>query len=465
MKRVFFRCQLLGVVAVFAFYAQSGAAQEQKAPAVHYTVTDLGVISAANPGPLVITNDGLIAETLTVSDALHAAISIRGRTQIDLAKNGGLGGPNSSAFGVNDWGQAAGEAESAESNSEDFCGFGTQQVCQAFIWRFGAMSPLPLLKEENGVAGRNASAQGINIWGQVAGVAENGTPDSTCSYDPASLQFQIYQFKPVIWTNGKIQELPTSGINSKGKAFNDPDGVVFRINDSGQAVGATGECTGFSGFSYLNGLHATLWRNGSVIDLGNLGGMATPPPGSGLGNFGNFAYNVNRWGHAVGVSGKSDGSAHAFLWTPEKLIQDVGTIPANGNTPADIGSIGLAISDLDDIGGVSFPADPNALPRAFIRPHGGTPVDLNSFVTENTADLYLFTACSINSRGEIVGLALDAEGSFHGYLATPNDSAADSSAELSAETRSSRFEHAWKVLRDRLGLFGAGAVRSAPKNN
>jgi hypothetical protein len=91
------------------------------------------------------------------------------------------------------------------------------------------------------------------------------------------------------------------------------------------------------------------------------------------------------------------------------------------------------------------------LPRAFIRPHGGTPLDLNSLVTENPADLYLFTACSINSRGEIVGLAFDAEFNLHGYLATPNNSAADSSAESGAEVRWSRFEYAWKVLRDRLG--------------
>jgi len=81
---------------------------------------------------------------------------------------------------------------------------------------------------------------------------------------------------------------------------------------------------------------------------------------------------------------------------------------------------------------------------------------LNTLVTENPADLYLFTVCSINSRGEIVGLALDTEGNFHGYLATPNDGAADSSAESSAESRSSRFEYAWKVLRDRLGPFRAG---------
>jgi probable HAF family extracellular repeat protein len=448
---------------ILTTFAGSNWAQEEsklplnKTAQTSYTLTDLGLVGPS-PGPLVITNDGLIAESVPVSDAWHAAISFLGRTLIDLAKAGGLGGPNSAAFGVNEFAQSAGEAETADSNSEDFCAYGTQHVCAAFIWQNGFMRALPLLKDENGVAGGNAAAKGINIWGQVAGSAENTTLDSTCPpYDPASFQYQTYQAKPVIWANGKIRELHTSGTDSNGNAFRDPDGVAFRINNSGEAVGTTGTCAGFTGFSYVSGLHATLWKaDGSVIDLGNLGGIATPPSGSGLGNFGNLAYYVNSRGDVVGTSGTSDGSAHAFLWTPEKLIQDVGTVPANGSTPADAASIGLAISDLDDIGGVSFPANANALPRAFLRPHGGTPVDLNSLVTENTADLYLFTVCSINSRGEIIGLALDTEGNFHGYLATPNDSAADSSTEASAESRSSRFEYAWKVLRDRLGPFRAG---------
>lgn len=439
----------IAVGAMLAMFAGLAWAQEQKAQAVRYTVTDLGLVGPS-PGPLVITNDGLIAESVPVSNAWHAAISFLGRTPIDLAKAGGLGGPNSAAFGVNELGQAAGEAETADSNSEDFCAYGTQHVCAAFIWQNGVMRELSLLKDENGMAGRNAVAHGINIWGQVGGYAENTIPDSTCPpYDPAALQYQTYQFKPVIWTNGEIRPLPTFGIDSKRKAFNDPDGVVFRINDSGLAVGATGTCAGFT-FAYLYALHATLWQNGSVIDLGNLGGTGPQPP---LG-FGNFAYYVNSSGQVVGTSGTSYGLQHAFFWSPETLIQDLGTIPG------DVASVGLSISDLGDIGGVSFPAGsllavPTASPRAFIRPKGGTMVDLNSLIPADS-ELYLFAACSINSRGEIIGMALDAQGNFHGYLATPNDGAVDSSDTSSAAIRSSHFGYAWQVVRDRLGPFRAG---------
>jgi probable HAF family extracellular repeat protein len=312
------------------------------------------------------------------------------------------------------------------------------------------MSSLAALKDAYGVAGKNFGAKGINILGQVAGVAENTTTELTCPpYSPASLQFQTYEFKPVIWTNSEIHQLPTSGVDSKGKAFTDPDGVVFRINDSGLAVGATGTCTGVTGFSYLTGLHSTLWHNGSVVDLGNLGGIATPPPATGLGNIGNFAYYVNRSGHVVGTSGTKDGSFHAFLWTRETLIQDLGTIPG------DVASVGLATNDLGDIGGGSFPAGsllatPTAAPRAFIRSNGGTMVDLNPLVTGHTG-LQLITACSINSRGEIIGLALDDLGNFHGYLATPSSENEDSSTDLSAASRSARFEYAWSLARQRMG--------------
>jgi probable HAF family extracellular repeat protein len=439
MKRAWFRWQFVGAFAASAFLAQIATAQGQKAHAVQYTVTDLGLVGPS-PGPTVITNNGLIADSMGVSDVWHATLWFLGM-QFDLVRSGGLPGANSGALGVNERGQAAGQAETndPDPNLEDFCAFGSRQGCQAFLWQYGVMSALPMLKDANGLAGRNAAAKGINILGQVAGTAENTTIDTTCpAYDPSpmALQFQKYQFKPVIWENGEVKELATSGTDASGNAFNDPDGVVFRINDHGLAVGATGTCTGLTNVgTYLNSLHATLWQNGAVTDLGNLGGIA--PQG-----FGNFAYNINRWGHVVGTSGTKDGSFHAFFWSPDTLIQDLGTVAD------DAASVGLAISDVGDIGGVSFPSDPNAAPRAFIRPDGGTMTDLNSLVTGNT-NLYLFSICSINSRGQIIGLALDAEGNFHGYLATPSDGAASSVD--SSEARSQRFEFAWQLARDRLG--------------
>ena len=54
------------------------------------------------------------------------------------------------------------------------------------------------------------------------------------------------------------------------------------------------------------------------------------------------------------------------------------------------------------------------------------PANLNSLVVDNPSGLFLALAVSINSRGEIVGLAFTSSMEPHGYLATPVQSKSDS---------------------------------------
>jgi probable HAF family extracellular repeat protein len=89
-----------------------------------------------------------------------------------------------------------------------------------------------------------------------------------------------------------------------------------------------------------------------------------------------------------------------------------------GTVGNDVASVALFNNDLGDIVGISFDADFN--PRAFLRPDGGTPVDLNSLVPADSP-LFLIDACSINSHGQIIGIAVDASGNAHGYLASPKN--------------------------------------------
>jgi uncharacterized membrane protein len=122
----------------------------------------------------------------------------------------------------------------------------------------------------------------INSRGEVAGYAETNTPDP----DPACT---VSQFKPVLWKNGNARELST--------VSGDPDGVAAWINDKGQAVGASGACGAFSPYSGLHLVenHALLWeKDGSMIDLGNLGGTG--------GIAGNHACAINNRGQVVGHS-------------------------------------------------------------------------------------------------------------------------------------------------------------------
>jgi probable HAF family extracellular repeat protein len=161
--------------------------------------------------------------------------------------------------------------------------------CLPYVWQYAVTIPLPTLGGNNGVASM------INKQGTVAGWAENTTLDPTCQA-PQKLQFQ-----PVIWENGEIQQLPTSS--------GDLEGVAEGINDKGQVVGGSGSCAGLDPFNflYLVAHHALLWETGTVTDLGNLGG-------SGLGFYGNIAYDINNQGQVVGASDlKGDTSSHAFL--------------------------------------------------------------------------------------------------------------------------------------------------------
>jgi len=385
-------------------------------PSPRYTVTDLGLVGGPPGQPIVVANNGLISGGAAVSNTVwHAMLWFHGR-QFDLAKAGGLGGPSSEAFGINEKGQAVGKAETPnlDRNGEDFCGFGSQHVCHPFIWQNGVTAPLPLLRNENGLTGANGGANAINNRGQIVGTSENGEQDSTCpSVNHALGQSQQFRFKPVIWQNGTVKELPT--------VSGDPDGIAFAINDNGQAVGASGECTRFlsnGDLTYLHGLHATLWENGTVTDLGNLGGVA--------GGGGNTAFSINNRGQVVGHMGTANGPAHAYLWSKDAGMQDLGTLPG------DFTSVALSINENGDIVGISLDAKFN--PRAYVRLDGGMLVDLNSLIPADTP-LFLFDACSINSRKEIIGIAVDSAGNFHGYLATPSNATDDSAAAPSEDNR------------------------------
>jgi probable HAF family extracellular repeat protein len=401
---------LLGVLAI-----PVGLAAQKP---MRYTIKDLGFVGTNfdQPGqPFEISNNGWVSGGAGIGTAYgppaHAVLWHGGST-IDVGKPG-LGG-NSIAYGVNEWGHAVGEAEDTSSDlstTEDFCGFqfmgysSTPAPCVPFIWKDDRMVPLKTLGGANGVA------FWINSYGFIAGYAENKIEDSTC---PAGGS-QVYQFKPVAWYGAWVLPLATAGKDADGAAFDDPDGVALAVNELGQVVGSTGTCSTFNPVSLLNlqPVHAVLWQNGKALDLGGLPGQS---------NY--MAESINNRGEVVGGS-----SVEGFLWTREKGMQRLGYV---GN---DNFSTGIGINDDGEVVGVSANFSPdgaiNAI-RGFVRQNGKL-VDLNTLVVgENpfpTGGLItnplgnyptgLLTACKINSKGEITGIAVDANGFTHAYVATP----------------------------------------------
>ncbi len=396
------------------------AAKEQKQDPPHYTVIDLGTLGGTYSVAGGLSNSGWVEGYATLpGDATFHAFLWRKGTLTDL---GTLGGPNSAAtYRPNESGDAGGGSDtpSPDPLGEDACGFGTHLICLPFLWRNGIMTPLPTL------GGNNGFAQGVNNRGQVAGVAENTELDLTCT--APSLQF-----KPVIWEKGEVRELPTFP--------GDPDGGAHAINDRGQAVGNSDNCTA--------ALHALLWQNGTATDLGNLGGTTH-----------NFAFDINNQGQVVGSSTlPGDTPWHAFLWQ-NGVMTDLGTLPG------DVFSGAGGINGKGQVVGTS--ADASGNERAFFW-QNGVMTDLNTLIPPSSP-LYLLEADAINSRGQIAGIALViSTGEVHAFLATLRYGAAASASsapaargQITQRPKIALPENARKLLEQRpgFGRFKRGLIR------
>jgi probable HAF family extracellular repeat protein len=143
-------------------------------------------------------------------------------------------------------------------------------------------------------------------------------------------------------------------------------------------------------------------KDGSVTDLGTLPG--------GVGN--NVATSINDRGEVVGTALLSDGTIHAFLWTRQRGMQDLGS-PAN-----DFVSVAACCHTINNRGqvvGFSFPG-PLGGGRALLW-EDNVPIDLNTLIAAGSP-WYLQFALSINDAGEIVGWGT-INGEVHAFLARP----------------------------------------------
>lgn len=309
---------------------------------------------------------------------------------------GTLGGPNSAVLfpSKSNTGLIAGVSETGEPDSlgeEWSCSFffpsNTGHRCVGFIWKFGVMSPLPTL------GGNNGFAAGINDAGQIVGWAENNVHDPTCHG-----RHQVLQFEAVIWgPEGQIQrQLPPLG--------DDPDGAAVAINNLGDVVGISGTCDQAVG--RFSAKHAVIWRNGTVSDLGNLGGAAWNTPDA-----------INNHGDIVGFSdlaGDASGSPnfHAVLWAAKGGPDCQGRCLDLGTLSGDVLSEATGINNHGQIVGVSIGGGSPFGSRAFLWENGKM-FDLNSLLIAGTT-LQLVSTGDINDRGVITGSAIDPNSSLCG---------------------------------------------------
>jgi probable HAF family extracellular repeat protein len=361
-----------------------------------YRVTDLGTLGGAYSYAYGVDNAGRVAggsaKANQTGGLSQTAFLWHGGQPIDLGTLAGSNCPdcNSEAGGPNASGEAAVISETAKQdpNNEDFCGFGTHRQCLAAVWTHGTLKPLSTLP-----GGHNAQAYWINNRGEVAGFSETGTSDANCA-----VPSQVLRYQAVKWAvDGEIQPL--------ARFQDDTVSFAFGINESGQAVGVSGSCSNVSlpPNNPPGGPHAVLWeKDGSVTDLGTLPG--------GIGN--NVATSINDRGEVVGTALVSDGSVHAFFWSRQRGMQDLGVPP---NDVVSVAPCCHTINNRGQVVGFSFPG-PLGGGRALIW-EDSVPVDLNTRIPAGSP-WYLQAATSINDAGEIVGWGT-IHGEVHAYLATP----------------------------------------------
>ena len=321
------------------------------APTAAYTITNMGSLGFGVSGAIGInatgqvTGDSDLPATIKITcyyaghyclvHAYHAFLYSNG-TMTDL---GTLGGNDSVGNAINRTAEVAGWSDNKVGLADAFLWDGQKMI------DLGALAPL---------SGQGSKATGINDSGQVAGSWGN-----TLSTDPSHAW---------LYANGTVTALPEPGYATGSLGC-----AAAAINNTGQIIGSC----------YAGGLsHAVLWQNGTVADLGTLGGWQAA------------AAAVNNLGQVAGWAQTSTGATDGFLWS-------------NG-TMTDLGSfVPAAIND----NGVMVGGD-----QVY---SGGTPQNLNNLIPAGTP-YQITNATAINNNGQIAADARDtATGQTHALLLTP----------------------------------------------
>jgi probable HAF family extracellular repeat protein len=249
--------------------------------------------------------------------------------------------------------------------------------------------------------------RGLSNRGFVVGTAETSLPDPfapNCA-SPNCLATHAYRWQAGVLTDlGTLQG--TDSDLSCGAAW---------INDRGWIAGFS-YVGGIDPFSGMPASRSVLWKNGQIVDLGNLGedfGGATA-----LNNHGQVVgFSWNGIPNPVGIFGNPTEN-RAFLWQ-NGVMQDLGTLcEANGVCGVDAGA--FAVNEKGQVAGVSAtnttPNDTTGIPTVhpFLWDRGRM-LDLGTL--GGTVSGVDGPTILLNNQGQVAGTStLAGDTTYHPFL-------------------------------------------------
>jgi len=292
------------------------------------------------------------------------------------------------------------------------------------------------------IPGISRSATGINDLGQVVGTVGCSLSITGCPYvwtpgnssvvllemPPGGIAVSVYDINDAGTAVGGVQQVAGYwavrwSVAGTAEVVQSYGGNLYSVNEFGWAAGSSGTlspdnvvgrllvpwctwCRG-SGWDINNagqvtgsvldptagpphGTRAALWEaDGSFTDLG-------VPPGPS--NQATAARGTSESGHVVGRMTDPAGMTHAFLWTPELGLKDLGTNPFSDGCP---GLSAQDISDRDEVVGMSYgPSATSCYMVPFYWSEATGFVQLPAPAGYETGS---GIARRINNRGQIVG--------------------------------------------------------------
>jgi len=214
--------------------------------------------------------------------------------------------------------------------------------------------------------GGNSYAAAINDRDQVAGNAYNSIPDP---YSGQIFFFGATQVHAFLWQDGHIQDLGTLG---------GPDSIAVYLNERGDVAGFSLTNSTPNATTGIPTIDPFLWSRGKMQDLGTLGGTIGIPNG------------LNNRGQVVGFSNLAgDQAGHAFFWE-RGALKDMGTLGGSFSSANGLNDQGVVVGQANLAGDSHW--DAFLWENGKMRDLGNLGCASNAF--------------AINSRKQVVGTSL-----------------------------------------------------------